>query len=311
MTLRLSGSLLFISPVAALIVLFAGCLGPWDREPEAEADPDVSPFQTSLESSEAGAVFGRPATTIVVEFNVHRYSAPKGTFTSSDASVWSVVTGPLPSAEMTLHLADSGFRAAIGRQSDRMPLTSALEALQRTTELRSAVDQVTPDARREIELEIGPVSWSSLPVFYVQEDGRLAGQDFENAQTKFLMTYAMRAENLREVWVQLVPAIEEPPGPLKWVGTPESGFQQIPEQRRKVFTDVVLATPVPEGGFILLGATETVYDRPYLARPFFIEQAAPEDGESGDTARESIFIISPILRTLSPGLPTTLPADAS
>lgn len=252
--------------------------------------------------------FGRPVTNLVVEFNVHRYTAPKGTFTPESSPIWQVVTGSLPSAELTLHLADSGFRAAIGRQSDRKPLADALETLRETTDLRSAVDHITPDATREMEMEIGPVSWSSLPVFHVQGDGSLAGQDFLDATTKFVMNFAIRAERLREVWVQIVPAIEEPPGPMRWVGTPEGGFQQVPEQRRKEFTDVILATPVPDGGFILLGATPSVYDRPYLARPFFIEQVAGGDEADPEGARESIFIISPILRTVSPGS-ATQPAE--
>ncbi|RIK69331.1 MAG: hypothetical protein DCC65_00895 [Planctomycetota bacterium] len=295
--------------LTALSLAVAGCLGSRrdGDNPAPEGDTPGFDVPTS-QAGEDESPFGRPVTNLVVEFNVHRYTAPRGTFTPDSAVIWQVVTGPLPSAETALHLADSGFRAAIGRQSDRKPLAEALETLRESTDLRSAVDHITPDASRAMEMEIGPVSWSSLPVFYVQGDGSLAGQDFLNATTKFLMNFAIRAERMREVWVQIVPAIDEPPGPLRWVGTAEGGFQQVAEQRRKVFSDVVLDTPVPDGGFILLGATPSVYDRPYLARPFFIEQDPGGKGADPDAARESIFIISPILRTVRPDPAESSPA---
>lgn len=282
-----------------LLLLSSSCIGTSKLEnpPSPRTEDAASP---DLESTNSATVADlRAATRLVVEFSVHRYTAPRGVFSSKDAHVWKVATGPLPSATMSLLLADCGFRAMVGTESDRRALAEAMNTLRDSTDLRSVLDQIMPDAAREIEIEIGPVSWPRLSVFFVDRDGNLAGQDFQDAKVKFLMNFAMRPENLREVWVQLVPAIEEPPGPLRWIGTPDGGFQQLPELRRRVFSEVALTAPIPEGGFLLLGPTEIVYDRPYLARPFFVEQT--EGGEKKLETRESLYIISPILHTVREG----------
>lgn len=280
-----------------MIGLVASCI-PTDAEPnETPVDPASSPFHTATGAdgfTGAGDPV-RPLTRLVVEFSVHRFTAPQGTFSSKDSMIWRVISSPLPSAATTLQLADSGFRAAIGKEPERRAFAEAIAVLREKTEVRSVMDRILPDASREIEIDIGPASWPRLAVFYVNASGSLAGQDFQDAKVKFLMTFAIRPENLKEVWLQLMPAIEEPPGPPRWVGMPGGGFQQVPEQRRRVFSEMTFSAPIPEGGFLLLGPTEIVYERPYLARPFFIEQAA--GSEKKTEVRESVYIISPILRT--------------
>jgi hypothetical protein len=279
-------------------MLSSGCRG---RQPAAEIESTAvdSPFLVDEAPQPPPSTYAAAPEQLVVEFNVHRYSAPQSVFTDPDAAVWKLFTTPLPAADMSRRLADNGIRAAVGRESDREPLARALEELRESTSLRSAVDHVIPDVSRDVELLLGPTA-PRLSVFLFDGQGRLAGQDFEDAQAKFLLNFEMRFANIHEVWLQVVPAIEEPPGPLRWVVTETGDFRQTPEHRRHVFSDVNLRCPVPEGGFVILGPTEKVYDLPYLARPLFLEQAASQAG-SGPEWRESIYVISPILRSIRQG----------
>jgi hypothetical protein len=80
------------------------------------------------------------------------------------------------------------------------------------------------------------------------------------------------------------------------VGTPDGGFIQAPEQRRRVFQDLTATAVVPQGGFLLLGPAKMVYERPCLARPFFLELESNADGQP--EWRESIYVISPIVRSI-------------
>ncbi len=292
---------LHVLPIVFVGFFLAGCIATKSEQPDITGQPPEPTANRPIEPTETRIDRGssnRPYTRLVVEFGVHRFTAPRGTFSAKDSPIWKIVSGPLPSASMALHLADSGFRAAIGRESDRRALAETMATLRESTDLRSVVDQIMPDAAQAIEVDIGPTSWPRLAVFYVDGSGALTGLDFQDAKVKFLMNFAMRPESLREVWVQLMPAIEEPPGPPRWVGTPEGGFQQLPELRRRIFSEVALTAPITEGGFLLLGPTEIVYDRPYLARPFFIEKL---EGARESEVRESVFVISPILRTVQEG----------
>ena len=237
-----------------------------------------------------GSVFDRQLLRLAVEFRVHRYTAPKGSFTG-ESELWKVVTGPLPDAASALRLADNGFRAAIGLESDRNPLS---EYLRRVAGLQSAVDDAQPDASRFVELELGACP-SRLVVFYYGRTGTLRGLDFQDAQAKLRLWFELRAVNLREVRLELVPTLEEPPGEPKWQMTPE-GAKQVPDERRQVFTELAFTAQVPEGGFLVLGATDAVYGQPLLGRPFFI-QGPPKDAGEASQERESIYVISPIIRS--------------
>lgn len=283
----------------AMVILLTGCPRPSNPEPipTPTADPDDSPLIQRQPSSAGNSIFDRPMTRLAVEIKVHRISAPRGVFTG-DAEIWKKVNGPVPAAAMTQQLTDNGFRAAIGRESDRKPLLETLDALQEKVDLRAVPDQAVPDANKLVELELGPCE-PRLTLFYHPPHGGLRGMDFVGAKAKLLLAFEMRSANLHEVTLKVVPALEEPPGPPRWVMSAEGAAQQIPEERRHVFDDVVLTAQIPEGGFLLLGAGDIVYDLPYLGRPFFLQQEVPPADAAGDTPhwRESIYIISPIIRS--------------
>jgi hypothetical protein len=236
------------------------------------------------------SVFDRPVRRLSVEFTVLRYSAPRGTF-SSDEAVWKLVSGPLPDAATMLHLADNGFRAAIGRQSDRLGLRAFLGSV---GDLGSVLDHARPDVTRHVELDLGPCP-PRLVAFHFERGGRLRGLDFVKARAKLQLAFEMRSLNLHEVWLELVPVIEEPAGRPKWVIT-EEGARQVPQERRCVFADLAIAAKIPEGGFLLLGPTAAVHDRPLVARPFFLE-VSKEGANRSAGWRESIYVISPIIRS--------------
>ena len=281
---------------ALLLVLGGGCR----KDSGGTADPvagDRGPnggMRAQGEPPQPTSVFDRPLRRLSVEFKVLRYSAPHGTFTS-DGAVWKVVTGPLPDAAMTMHLADNGFRAAIGRESDRAPLREYLADIDG---LRSALDYARHDASRHVELDLG-LCLARQVVFHHGPAGVLRGLDFMDARAKLKLAFEMRSVSLRDVWIELMPEIEEPPGPLKWKLTPE-GARQVPEERRCTFHDLAFGAKIPEGGFLLLGPTEAVYNRPLVARPFFVE-TSEKRADGSRELRESIYVISPIIRSYSEG----------
>lgn len=215
-----------------------------------------------------------------------RVSAPKGAFTA-DTALWNLVRGPLPDAGAALRLQDNGFRAAIGRDSDRAPLSAALEKI---ADPRTALDHAMPNESRLVELELGACP-PILSLFVFDAAGRMHGRRFENARARFRLAYEIRSTNLEEVWIEMLPELEEPPGPERWVIKPE-GPRLEPEERRHSFRDLLFSATIPEGGFLLLGPAPEVHAQPLLARPFFVEP----DPAGGDAARESIYVISPIIR---------------
>jgi hypothetical protein len=290
-----------IVSIVALLSMIAGCPPKPSKTIEPAPTPDSvdTPFSSKSNVSSGNSIFDRPMTRLVVEFKVQRYTAPRGTFTS-DAEIWKKITGPLPSAAMAQQLADNGFRAAVGRESDRSRLAESLDELRSKLDLRSSADQAVPDANKLVDLDLGLCD-PRLALFYHDPQGHLRGMDFEDAKAKLLVSFEMRTSNLHEVTLKIIPALEEPPGPLKWVMTAEGAAQQVPEERRHVFDDVVLTAQIPDGGFLLLGASDIVYNLPYLGRPFFLEQDTKNANGTGEEPpwRESIFIISPIIRSLT------------
>ncbi len=280
------------------MVLLSGCPSTTNRpvSPTAGLDLDDRPQMGRNSDGLESSIFDRPLTRLVVEFKVLRISAPRGTFTG-DSEIWKRVPGPLPTAAMTQQLADNGFRAAVGRESDRKPLLDALDVMRERVDLRAVPDQAVPDANKLIELELGACD-PRLALFLHDPQGRLRGMDFESAKAKLMVSFEMRTTNLHEVTLKVIPALEEPPGPPRWVMSPEGAAQQVPEERRHVFRDVVLTAQIPEGGFLLLGAGDIVYDLPYLGRPFFLEREAKNAGDD-PSWRESIYIISPVIRSLT------------
>jgi hypothetical protein len=306
-----------ISPAASawvLLILMAslswvgggGCISsllnrgssPPSEEPSSPASAGPSEGGTGRGSP----VFARQLQRLAVEFKVHRFSAPSGTFSSDHADIWKLVTGPLPDAAATFRLTDNGFRAVVGRESDRAPLRGWLDELEG---VRSALDTAVPDAAHSVDVEIG----ACLPrqtVFFFDRQGLLHGLDFVDAKARFRMSFEMRSANLHEVWLEVVPEIEEPPGPPKWVIT-QQGAKQEPEERRHTFSELTFAAQIPEGGFLLLGPTTAVRHRPLLGSPFFLEQTGVAEkagaGQDASDIRESIYVISPIIRSQTPGQP--------
>jgi hypothetical protein len=285
----------FSSALVTTVVgmMAVGCHPPALKHVEDSPLTADSPFRpvASPEVGPQGNVFHRPAQRLSIEFKVHRIWAPRGSLTS-DAAVWSRVPGSLPSAAQIARLADNGLRAAVGRESDREPLLTALREIPR---LRMALDQVSPDPAKPLEMVIGPRPGRES-VFHIDRRGDLHGIDFVDGQVEFEVSFALRTADLATVSLKSTPLVREPPGPLKWVLT-EEGAQQVPEERLRRFADLAVSCEVPPGGFLLLGPTETVYDRPLLGRMFFLEEGPATDG--AEAQRESLCVISPLVRVLA------------
>jgi len=265
---------------------------PTPGDASAETDGHAQP---TAEPSGFTSVFNRPLKRLVVEFRVHRISAPQGAF-APGSGLWKIPTGGLPDADAVLRLTANGFRAAVGRESDRPALKAFIEDLQ---DLRTAVDDVTPGASRLVYVELGPCAWRES-VFFYDRRGRLHGLDFVNPTARFRLAFELRTANLKEVRLHLAPELREPPGPLKWIKGPDGQFRQVPEQRGRTFDELAFDAAIPEGGFLLLAATPAVRRRPLLARPFFI-RSTPDPKDGKPIARESIYIISPMIRSYTGG----------
>lgn len=247
-------------------------------------------------------VFDRSLQRLAVEFKVHRYTSPRGLL-SGNPRLWRLAAGQVGDAATTLRLADNGVRGMVGLASDRESLRLFL---QEVPGLRSALDYARPDDTRAVEVDLGPGEPRIVVFYYTQASG-LRGLDFLEARGKLRLTYELRSISLREVSLAVVPEIEEPPGPPQWVIT-EEGARQEPEDRRFLFTDLTMSVRIPEDGFLLLGPTETAYDRPLLGRALFLQhEAAPKD--DGSTWSESILIISPVVRSSQESAATGWPAE--
>ena len=271
--------------------------------PEVTVGPDGLP---TWPDDDAGtdSVFNRPLRRLVVDFKVHRISGSPGSF-GADSPLWKIMTVGLPDAEALLRLSANGFRVAIGRESDRPALKSFIEDV---GDLHTAMDRVTPDASKSVYLELGPCD-SRQSVFFYDRRGDLHGLGFVNATARFKLAFEMRSSNLKEVWIRLLPELREPPGPPRWKKGPDGEFHQAPEQRGRSFAELAFAARILEGGFLLLAPTPAVHERPLLARPFFTS-ARPDRPGIAAVRRESIYIISPIVRSLTQGT-SGRPAESS
>ncbi len=288
----------------ALVLLSAslGCNGGRSRphtntkpaviHPEGPLDPDKPSDPIAL------SVFDQPMQRLTVEFKVHRITAKRGTF-GSDSPLWKIVTGTLADADTALRLVANGFHVALGRGSDRKALLAYLKELE---SIQTAVDQVLPDASREVRLELGPCD-PRLSLFFFNQRGDLIGREFENARAGFTWTFEMRSTNLKRIRLRLTPELEEPPGRSKWEFGPEGIPRQVPQERRYRFGVLRFEADIPEEGFLLLAPTSAVYQMPLPARPFFVS-SGQGGGSPLEDARESIYIISPIVRSNRPNTVT-------
>ncbi len=286
-----------IVPACAALLACVGCLG---QTGQGDGRPDDAPDAVGVFPNAAGpppanentSVFQRPLVRLVVDFKVHRVWAAKGAF-GAESRLWKIATGTLPDAASALRLAANGFRVAVGRESDRKSLLAFLEEV---PDLRIAMDEVTPDASRAVELEIGTCD-SRQSVFYYDGEGDLRGMDFVKARAGFSLMFELQSTDLREVWLRLVPTLVEPGGRPKWVLNADGTASQVPSDRRTVFDALAFLARVPEGGFLLLAPTESVHASPLLGRSFFVTSGAEREAAS-DEARESVYVISPTVRTV-------------
>ncbi len=285
--------------LACQVFIAGGCSSSQRQEsinpPEVTVGPDGLPIWHDDDAG-AGSIFNRPLSRLVVDFKVHRISGSPGSF-GTDSRLWKIMTVGLPDAEASLRLSANGFRVAVGRESDRPALRAFIEDV---GELHTVMDRVTPDASKSVYLELGPCD-SHQSVFFYDRQGNLHGLGFVNATARFRLAFEMRSSNLKEVWLRLLPELREPPGPPQWKKGPDGEYYQAPEQRGRSFVELAFSAKIPEGGFLLLAPTPEVHERPLLARPFFTD-ARPDRPGTTTVGRESIYIISPIVRSLTRGL---------
>ena len=292
-----------------LFAMFAsGCKAPWfgggQTSQPAVVQATDSPFfptsepvdPTEEESDDPGedeAMAGpaapgeQPIRRVSVRLNVLRVTAPTGSF-SKHPSIWKTVVGSLADAGAAACLRDNGIRSAIGRDSDRAALQALLDDV---PDHRSAVDPLIPDMTRLVELTLGPCD-PHQRVFHYDRAGKLHGDEFENAKVVLRIAYEVRSARLDDVMLQLMPEIEEPPGPMKWVIT-DSGAAQVEEERRHSFRELVFGGTIPPGGFLMLGPTPDIYQQPLLGRAIFVDTNRTDEGEA--EPRESLLLISPIV----------------
>ncbi len=288
----------------AAFSISSGCKGPWfggnqTSQPSVVQMSD-SPFRptsepvdpTAEENDDPGeddvieSPIGsgeQPIRRVTVRLNVLRVTAPTGAFTRNTA-IWRTVVGGMADA----CLRDNGVRAAIGRDSDRAALEALLDDV---PDHRSAVDTLTPDMTRLVELTLGPCE-KNQRVFHYDRAGHLHGDEFENAKVRLRIAYEVRSARLDDVMLQLMPEVEEPPGPMKWVIT-DAGAAQVEEERRHSFRELVFGGTIPPGGFLMLGPTPDIYQQPLLGKAMFVDSNRSEDAD--EEPRESLLVISPIV----------------
>lgn len=288
--------------------MFGGCKGPWFggnqtsqpsvvqmsdspfRPTSEPVDPNAEEYEEPGEDEATESPIGsgdQPIRRVSVRLNVLRVTAPMGAFTKNTA-IWRTVVGGMADAGAAACLRDNGVRAAIGRDSDRAALEALLDDV---PDHRSAVDTLTPDMTRLVELTLGPCE-KNQRVFHYDRAGHLHGDEFENAKVRLRIAYEVRSARLDDVMLQLMPEVEEPPGPMKWVIT-DAGAAQVEEERRHSFRELVFGGTIPPGGFLMLGPTPDIYQQPLLGKAMFVDSNRSDDAD--EEPRESLLLISPIV----------------
>jgi hypothetical protein len=265
---------------------------------DAEADHDVNDDAVTEDS-----IFARRPERLVVELEVLRIEAPAGVF-GEDAAVWEIPRAPFPNASRLLQLRANGFLVAIGRDSDRTELVQFLGNIPKPA---IAKDRVQPDATRLVDVEIGEQK-GIVKLFYFDESGSLRGMEVEDPVVRFKLRVEFRSSNLRDIWLELMPELEEPPGPAKWVIGPDERARQVAQERKHAFASLAFGAEIPEGGFLMLGSTTAVFEQPLLARPFFLTSKSSET-EDRLRFRDSLYVIRPIVRTEAVGVETAVEAE--
>lgn len=274
------------------------------------ADDDADRRSTDADWTEDDAyddernigIFASQPEKLVLEFEVFRITAGPGSFDET-SRIWEIASGVLPNVNRNLRLKANGFLVAIGRKSDRELLVEYIEQID---DREVISDRVVPDSARLLDIELGrrkgTFSW-----FQYDASGTLRGVEFKSPLPRFRLRTQFRSSNLRKTWLELLPQLEEPDGPSTWVV--EEGQTPIlkPEKRRHDFDGLAFGVEIPNGGFLMVGPTSAVQDRPLLARAFFLEG----DGKAGEgPQRENVFIIRPIVRAVPIGKPPRQPRRA-
>lgn len=283
-----------------LPLLAAGCDNPQVRTNTSAAQPvqsqgndrSLAAVKMPDHNPEEGprAVFSRPMQRLIVQFRVHLITAPAGTF-GPDSLLWKIAAASMPTGVDAARQTSNGFRAAVGRESDREGLMQFLDSVEG---VKMKMDEITPDLDKPMQIELGACA-PLLSIFHFDRAGRLHGSDYADSVARFVLQFDMRSTNLKEVWLRVTPELEEPPGPPKWRRGPDGEFREMPEEHRYFFSDVEMSARIPEGGFLAIGPSPLFADTPTLGRVFFREpETSPKEGL--EAARERIYIISPIIR---------------
>jgi len=244
-------------------------------------------------------IFASQPEKLVLEFEVFRITAGPGSFDET-SRIWEIASGVLPNVNRNLRLKANGFLVAIGRKSDRELLVEYIEQID---DREVISDRVVPDAARLLDIELARRK-GTFSLFQYDASGTLRGVEFKSPLPRLRLRTQFRSSNLRKTWLELLPQLEEPDGPSTWVV--EEGQTPVlkPEKRRHNFDGLAFGVEIPNGGFLMVGPTSAVQDRPLLARAFFLEG----DGKAGEgPQRENVFIIRPIVRAVPIGGPTKQP----
>ncbi len=273
--------------------------GEGDDAARRSNDPDWAEGDDAYDDERNIGIFASQPEKLVLEFEVFRISGPPGSF-DENSSIWEIASGVLPNVNRNLRLKANGFLVAIGRKSDRELLVDYVEGV-KGREVIS--DRVMPNSARLLDIELarrkGTFSW-----FQYDASGTLRGVEFKSPLPRFRLRTQFRSTNLRNTWLELMPQLEEPDGPSTWVLEEGQTPVLAPEKRRHDFDGLAFGVEIPNGGFLMVGPTSAVQDRPLLARAFFLEG----DGKAGEGAqRENIFIIRPIVRAVPMGGPAKQP----
>lgn len=305
--------------VALCLLVSNGCIGSASTlKDEATGDTTGQATPPALSDDQSNAAFGRRGDEsgfdndetyddddrnisiiasrpekLVVEFEVFRISAPAGTFDET-SPIWEIASGVLPNVNRNLRLQANGFLVAIGRKSDRELLVDYIDSVAGREVIS---DRVMPNAARLLDVELGRRK-GKFSLFRYDEAGTLRGVEFESPLPRFRLRTQFRSANLHKTWLELLPQLEEPDGPSTWVV--EEGQTPVlkPQKRRHTFDSLAFGVEIPSGGFLLVGPTSAIQDRPLLARAFFLETNA--DAGAGPQ-RENIFIVRPIVRAVPIG----------
>lgn len=275
-------ALCHIGPLLSAAVLVAGCnffnAGKLGIKPK-----DNSSGENPFAVAESRPAFDQSVRTCTVRFSVLRVEVPAGGLQKIE-KIWSLVDTNVVPRDVAATMRDNGFLIGVGRDEARAPIRAAIDTL---TDVRSRDDQILPGVNKMVEVIITDAQ-RDMELMWYNRDGRLSGQSFEMARPILRFGWAIEPPRLNDVVVRIEPEIREPVGRTRYQRQDDMWVLR-PEYRGRVFTDLGFDVAVPEGGFLMLGPTGDVAGSPRLGRPFFIEP-------SGGSQRESLYVISPLVR---------------